>query len=207
MQVVPIETALPGVKVAPDPIRNVLIGAVVGLLVAYGLVSAPQLDTRLRTVADVEAETGASVLGVVPLTSELRGHASRSLDQLGLAAEAFRQVRTNLRFVSVDHAPRSIVITSANAGEGKSTMSATLARVLGESGQPTVIIDADLRRPMLATIFDRPGLGRALAAARRPGAPRRRAAGRPSSPTCGSSRRVAPRRTRASCSGRSGCTP
>ena len=129
-----------------------------GLLVAYGLVFLRrQLDTRLRTVADVEAETGASVLGVVPLTPELRGHASRGLDQLGLAAEAFRQVRTNLRFVSVDHAPRSIVVTSANAGEGKSTMSATLARVLGESGQPTVIIDADLRRPMLATIFDRPG--------------------------------------------------
>jgi polysaccharide biosynthesis transport protein len=158
VQIVPIETALPGVKIAPDPLRNVLIGAVVGLLVAYGLVFLRrQLDTRLRTVADVEAETGASVLGVVPLTPELRGHASRGLDQLGLAAEAFRQVRTNLRFVSVDHAPRSIVVTSANAGEGKSTMSATLARVLGESGQPTVIIDADLRRPMLATIFDRPG--------------------------------------------------
>ncbi len=158
VQIVPIETALPGVKVAPDPLRNVLIGAVVGLLVAYGLVFLRrQLDTRLRTVADVETETGASVLGVVPMTPELRGHASRNLDQLGLAAESFRQIRTNLRFVSVDHAPRSIVVTSANAGEGKSTMSATLARVLGESGQPTVIIDADLRRPMLATIFDRPG--------------------------------------------------
>ena len=120
VQVVPIETALPGVKVAPDPMRNVLIGAVVGLLVGYGLVFLRrQLDTRLRTVADVETETGASVLGVVPLTPELRGHASRSLDQLGLAAEAFRQIRTNLRFVSVDHAPRSIVVTSANAGEGE----------------------------------------------------------------------------------------
>ena len=158
VQVVPIETALPGAKVAPDLRLNLLIGALVGLVVAYALLFLRRhLDTRLRTVADVEEETGASVLGVVPLTPELRDHASHSLDQLGLAAEAFRQLRTNLRFVSVDQAPRSIVVTSANAGEGKSTMSATLARVLGESGQPTVIIDADLRRPMLATVFGKSG--------------------------------------------------
>ena len=159
VQIVPIEAALPGAKIAPDPQRNLLIGAVAGLLVGYLIVFLRrQLDTRVRTVADVEELVGASVIGVVPTVAELRQEAGRGrLDQLGQAAEAFRQVRTNLRFVAVDRSPRSIVVTSANAHEGKSTISATLARVLGEAGQPTVIIDADMRRPTLATIFDRSG--------------------------------------------------
>lgn len=159
VQIVPIEAALPGARIAPNPQRNVLVGALVGLLVGYlVLVLRRHLDTRVRTVADVEELVGASVIGVVPTTPELRGEGGRGrLDQLGQAAEAFRQVRTNLRFVAVDDSPRSIVVTSANAHEGKSTVSATLARVLGEAGQPTVIIDADLRRPTLARVFERSG--------------------------------------------------
>ena len=159
VRIVPIEAALPGSRIAPSPERNVLVGAVLGLLVGYLMVFLRgQLDTRVRTVADVEEIVGVSVLGVVPVAPELRRDSGRgSLDQLGQAAEAFRQLRTNLRFVAVDQAPRSFVVTSANAHEGKSTISATLARVLGQAGQPTVIIDADLRRPTLATVFDRPG--------------------------------------------------
>ena len=57
----------------------------------------------------------------------------------------------------MDNPPRSIVITSANPSEGKSTVSATLARVLGEAGQKTILIDADLRRPTLSTVFERDG--------------------------------------------------
>ena len=73
VQVVPIESALPGVQVAPDPVRNLLLGGVVGVVVAYLIVLARrQLDTRLRTVDDVEEVTGGSVLGVVPAVRELR---------------------------------------------------------------------------------------------------------------------------------------
>ncbi len=156
VSIVPIESALPGGKIAPNPNRNMLIGLVVGLVVAYALVFVRrQLDTRLRTVSDVEELTAASVLGVVPQTKELGVVRGRGrVGQLGIAAEAFRQIRTNLRFVGVDDPARSIVVTSANAGEGKSTVAATLARVLGASGQSVVIIDADLRRPTLAKVFD-----------------------------------------------------
>ncbi|MBM6404322.1 polysaccharide biosynthesis tyrosine autokinase [Phycicoccus sp. CSK15P-2] len=159
VSIVPIESALPGVQIAPNPRRNLMIGLAVGLAVAYGLVFLRrQLDTRVRSSDDVEAETGASVLGVVPMTKELRVARGRGrLDRLGIASEAFRQIRTNLRFVGVDDPPRSIVVTSANAHEGKSTVSATLARVLGEAGQSVVIIDADLRRPTLGDIFDAQG--------------------------------------------------
>ncbi|PKW27090.1 polysaccharide biosynthesis tyrosine autokinase [Phycicoccus duodecadis] len=155
--IVPIESALPGTKIAPDPRRNTLVGLVGGLFLAYALIFVRrQLDTRVRSAEDVEKETGASVLGVVPVTPELRAARGRGrLDALGASAESFRQIRTNLRFVGVDDPPRSIVVTSANAGEGKSTVSATLARVLGQSGQSVVIVDADLRRPTLAKVFDR----------------------------------------------------
>ncbi len=156
VQIVPIESALDGVQVAPDPVRNVAVGGIVGLAVAYLLVFVRrQLDTRIRSVDDIEEVMGTSVLGVVPAVRELRGDTGRGrLDRLGAAAESFRQLRTNLRFVGVDDPPRSIVITSANASEGKSTVSATLARVLADAGRPVVLIDADLRRPMLASIFD-----------------------------------------------------
>ncbi|WP_392544993.1 polysaccharide biosynthesis tyrosine autokinase [Oryzobacter telluris] len=159
VQIVPIETALPGVKVAPVTRTNLLVGALVGLGVAYVLVFLRrQLDTRLRSVADVEELVATSVLGVVPTTTELRRETARGrLEDLGPAAEAFRQIRTNLRYLSVDGSLRSIVVTSANPGEGKSTVSATLARTLSEAGQKTVIIDADLRRPTLAAVLDQSG--------------------------------------------------
>ncbi|MFQ6173048.1 polysaccharide biosynthesis tyrosine autokinase [Oryzobacter sp. R7] len=159
VQIVPIETALPGSKIAPSPRKNLAVGGLVGLAVAYALVFLRrQLDTRIRTVEDVEELVGASVLGVVPATNELRKETARGrLDELGPAAEAFRQVRTNLRFLAVDGSLRSLVVTSANPHEGKSTVSATLARTLSEAGQRTVVIDADLRRPTLDGVLDQSG--------------------------------------------------
>lgn len=157
VRILPIENALLSTSpVAPNVPKLTVIGLIVGFGVAAGIVMLRRmLDTRIRTVADVEEMASTTVLGVVPMTPELAVREGRGrIGRLGLAAESFRQLRTNLRFVNVDSPPRSIVITSANASEGKSTMSATLARVLGEAGQPTIIIDADLRRPMLATIFD-----------------------------------------------------
>jgi capsular exopolysaccharide synthesis family protein len=93
------------------------------------------------------------VVGVIPKTDVL-SHDHRGVrGDLGLAAEAFRQLRTNLRFIDVDRPPRRIVVTSAMSGEGKSTVSANLARLVAHTGQKVVLIDADLRRPMLATTF------------------------------------------------------
>lgn len=159
VRIVPVDSALPAAQIGPNVRKYVLagIGAGAGAMLGWILLRR-LLDTRVRTVKDVEDSEGGTVLSIVPITPELRAGKGRGqLARLGWAAESFRQLRTNLRFVNVDKPPRSIVITSANPGEGKSTMSSTLARVLGEGGQPTVLIDADLRRPMLATIFDRHG--------------------------------------------------
>ena len=108
------------------------------------------MDRRVRQASDVEELTGAAALAVVPHSKVL---ASTTELGRGPEAEALRQLRTNLRFVHVDNPPRSIVLTSANEGEGKSTIAAHLAIALAMSGEPTVLIDADLRRPTQAQRF------------------------------------------------------
>lgn len=158
VQIVPIESALPGAKIAPNPVRSALIGAAAGLLAGYALVFLRQhLDTRIRTVAHVEEAADASVLGVVPTVKELKGAYPAGMGDLGHAAEAFRRIRTNLRYVSPDRPSRSIVVSSAHPNEGKSTISIVIARALADAGQPTILIDADMRRPTLATAFDQHG--------------------------------------------------
>lgn len=160
VRILPVENALlPGAPSAPNMQKYAIAGAMAGLGLAYLLIFGRRLlDTRLRSVKDVETLASTTSLGIIPQTPELRAKEGRGrIGRLGVAAEGFRQLRTNLRFVSVDNPPRSIVITSANPSEGKSTVSATLARVLGEAGQKTIIIDADLRRPTLSTVFERDG--------------------------------------------------
>lgn len=160
IKIIPVETALlPTAPVAPDLDKYRTAGGLAGIGLAYAFIIGRRfLDTRVRSAKDVEEQTNSTALGIIPQTNELRAKEGRGrVGRLGVAAEGFRQLRTNLRFVRVDDPPRSIIVTSANPSEGKSTVSSTLARVLGEAGQPTVIIDADLRRPTLSTIFERDG--------------------------------------------------
>ena len=153
-----IESAVtPSTPVSPDWRRNLLAGLGAGLVIGLAIAFVRRaLDNRVRHSDEVESLTGAGVLGVIPITPSLAGKAGDG--DLGIASEALRQLRTNLRFVNVDQPPRSIVVTSANPGEGKSTVSSALARLLAESGQPTILVDADLRRPAQAKLFERDGL-------------------------------------------------
>ena len=126
-----------------------------GLLVGYGLALMRRtVDRKVRTVANVEEAGVGAVIGIIPAAGVLSKSSRGVSEDLGVAAEAFRHLRTNLRFVDVDKPPRSIVVTSANPNEGKSTVSANLARMTAAAGQPTVLIDADLRKPSIASTFD-----------------------------------------------------
>lgn len=69
------------------------------------------------------------------------------------AAEALRELRTNIRFMDVDRPPRVIVVTSPLPGDGKSTTCVNLATTIAATGEPVVLVDADLRRPVVHTIF------------------------------------------------------
>ena len=70
------------------------------------------------------------------------------------AAEAYRTLRTNLYFSSLDRALETLVVTSAAPGEGKSTTLSNLAVTLAQGEKRTILVDADLRRPTLHTLFD-----------------------------------------------------
>ena len=166
---------LPGAPFTPDYRKAAMKGAAGGLALAYAFLIARRLiDRRIRSVKHVEDATGAAVLGIIPKEDAL-GRTHRGVrGDLGRAAESFRQLRTNLRFVDVDNEPRKIVVTSALAGEGKSTVSSNIARLVAQAGTPVLLIDADLRRPQIASTFEIDGaVGPHPGARRRRGRPRR----------------------------------
>ena len=154
IKVVPVQqAATPAVRISPTLTRNLAIGAVLGLVAGFLIaIIRRAMDRRVRTSTEAEELAGVGTLGIIPTVPELAD--SKLSANPGPAAEAMRLLRTNIRFVSVDHPPRSIVVTSANPDEGKSTIAAHLAFMLAESGQPTILIDADLRRPSQANFFD-----------------------------------------------------
>lgn len=168
VQVVALEDALvPAEPSSPNLARNLLYGAGIGLLA--GLVISllrRLLDVNVRTVGDAREASGTGLLGAVPEDPSLK-QAGGPADLLApRPREAVRQLRTNLTYVSIDNPPRVIAFTSANPGEGKSTVVSSLARALAEAGQRVILIDADLRRPRQAVLFQiegRVGLSEVLA--------------------------------------------
>lgn len=151
----PLEQAtLPTSPFTPNIPKIVGIAGVLGLAIGYILAFLRrQVDSRIRHTEDIDEVSPIGVLGIIPLAPELEGRKRGGFGKLGQASESLRQLRTNLRFVDIDHHPRSFVVTSASPGEGKSTVSANLGRVLAAAGNRIVLIDGDLRRPVLHTTF------------------------------------------------------
>ncbi|MDQ0729177.1 polysaccharide biosynthesis tyrosine autokinase [Microbacterium sp. W4I20] len=152
---------LPTTPSSPNTRLNIIIGALAGL--ALGLVYAfirHTFDRRVRHPRDIERETGVSVIGTLPLEKSMadeRQVIDFSLEsQHGVShhtLESMRELRTNLQFIDVDNPPRVIVVTSSVPGDGKSTVSVNLASSLAAAGQWAILIDCDLRRPVIADIF------------------------------------------------------
>lgn len=144
------DVTLPTEPVSPNWRVNLFLGAAIGLVAGLMLALLRRsIDGRMRSQEDVDSVTGGSVLAIIPRADDIALSGKGEFPSAG-PSEAVRQLRTNLRFVSVDRPPRAIVISSCVAGEGKSTVAARLAEVLAQSGQPTILVDADLRRPTQA---------------------------------------------------------
>jgi succinoglycan biosynthesis transport protein ExoP len=137
---------------SPNVPLNIALGLLVGLL--FGLGAAflrTALDTRVHGAHDVAGVTDAPLLGGISFDPESNKHPLLvHSDPRNPRAEAFRALRTNLRFVSAGSDNHCFVVTSSIAGEGKSTTAANLALALAETGVRVVIIDGDLRKPKLA---------------------------------------------------------
>ena len=143
------DAGLPAVPIAPDPTLLLPLGAVVGLLIGVLLALARSfMDNTVKTTTQVEELTGAAAVGGVLYDASMAGRPLASQFNVhSLTGEAYRQIRTNLQFVSVDSPPRTLVITSSVTGEGKTTTAINLALVLAQSGQRVALVEADLRRP------------------------------------------------------------
>lgn len=152
---------------SPRKGMNLALGAVLGLLLGIAAaVGRYKLDNRLHTPDDVRAQ-GHTVLGTVPdLMPMIRKEFNKQekieadgrqvstalvtlLNPFAPAAEAYRRLLTNLQFSSPDTNLRSVLVTSPEAGVGKSITAINLAVTAAQNGKRTIIVDADLRCPSL----------------------------------------------------------
>ncbi len=152
-----IEPAVPPeAPVRPRPLQNAVLGGALGLTLAGGAAFLIEyLDDTLKTSEDVERTLEAPVIGYI---NELEEEESDSSRLIGIyvfkqprspTAEAFRSLRTNLEFASVDKPLRSILVTSAETSDGKSTVATNLAAIFAQGGKRVILADCDLRRPRI----------------------------------------------------------
>ncbi len=149
----------PTVPVEPVPDRMilyVLVAMVIGAGLAVAGVYVMELfDDRLVDIEQVQSVTGLTTLGTLPEARiDAAGDALIMLSNPHTTeAEAFRVLRTNLLFASVDHQLRTLLVTSPTPAEGKSFVSANLAMAFAQTGKRVILIDADLRKPTLHRVF------------------------------------------------------
>jgi succinoglycan biosynthesis transport protein ExoP len=144
----------PATPVSPRKSLNLALGLLVGLGLGIGV--AVLRDSMDRSVGDplqATEATGTPVLGLVGDDPKVAKTPLITHDAFSPRAEAFKHLRTNIRFLSVDHQLRSLVVTGSVPSEGKTTTAANLAIALAQSGERVVLIDADMRRPAVADLF------------------------------------------------------
>ncbi|MFN8003212.1 MAG: polysaccharide biosynthesis tyrosine autokinase [Acidobacteriota bacterium] len=173
--------ALPQVPVAPKRTQNILLSALLALIAGVGLVLfLDYINNKIESVEDIDRYMKLPALGVIPMlpnTGKARrlltggGNGADNGKELAPAlanngqviltqveanssmAESYRQLRTALLLSSAGHAPRTLLITSSQPAEGKTTTSVNTAISLAQTGAAVLIVDADLRRPRVHKMF------------------------------------------------------
>jgi non-specific protein-tyrosine kinase len=152
---------LPATPESRNLVQYTLLAAVAGMGLGVGLAFFLEyLDWTIKTPEELDAIYGLNTLGVI---GTIKGANSGKAGPQVLVtmtqpkspvAEAFRALRTNIRFASPDHPVRSLLITSAGPQEGKTLTASNLAVVLAQGGRRVILVDTDLRRPRLHRLFD-----------------------------------------------------
>lgn len=169
-----LPASVPGSPVSPNVPRSLAVGLVLGLMLGVGLVVLRNhFDTRLHHPGELR-ERGFTVMGVIPNmerdlkrdfagaeTLQVDGRAIDTrlvmlLNPMSPAAEAYRRLRTNVQFARPDTVIETILFTSPDASEGKSTTAINFAVAMAQASRRTIVVDCDLRRPRQHTMLGAP---------------------------------------------------
>jgi len=150
------DPSLPGERISPNLLVNVLVGLFLGFLAALAVAFfAEYVDRSVKSPEELEAAIGLSLYAALPAFKSVRSRELRRLRTAmvtiekphSLLAEGYRSLRANIRFADFESPVRVFAITSAVLGEGKTTTTLNLAVVLAQAGSRVLVVDADLRRP------------------------------------------------------------
>ena len=147
---------IPKRPVRPKKSLNILLGIIVGLFGGIGLTFFfDYLDNTIKSPDEVEARLGLSVLGMVPLLHSREGNIEEILikDPQTAFSEHYKNLRTALLLSSATKPPQNILVTSMGPEEGKTVTSLNLALTIAESDYSVLLIDSDLRKPRIHSIF------------------------------------------------------
>jgi capsular exopolysaccharide synthesis family protein len=150
-----VQRAVPdGTPVSPTPSKNIGFGVLIGIVLGLGLaLLAEQMDRRVKREDDLADTTGLPIVATVP---RRRSFDSKHFGVTPLSpaeSEVFRLLRANLRYFKARGALDTLVVTSAEAGEGKTVVALGLALASASSGERVLLIEADLRKPGLSQIL------------------------------------------------------
>ena len=147
---------LPFAPSKPNKKRNLALGLILGLMAGIGCAFLIEyLDNTIKSEKDLESRYGLTVLGSVEKLKGKGKHIESYIVQKPLSplAESYRLIRSGLLLSSADHPPKTILVTSMGPGEGKTSTTINIARVFSQGGKKVLIIDCDLRRPRVHSVF------------------------------------------------------
>lgn len=147
----------PDAPVSPNTVANLVVGGLIGLLGGIALAFAVEyLDDSVGSKDEAERITRLPTLGVIPKATDASVDLVTVGDPSSPAAEAYRSLRTSVKFLALDASVRTILVTSAAASEGKTVTAANLATVLAQRGDRVLLVGGDLRRPRVHELFGSP---------------------------------------------------
>ncbi|MBI3721960.1 MAG: polysaccharide biosynthesis tyrosine autokinase, partial [Fimbriimonas ginsengisoli] len=159
---------VPTAPIRPPTTTNIAFSAILALCLATGVAFLLEhLDDRVHSPEDVERLSALPTLGNVPLIGPDLPRLLATLPAKSHAAEAYRTLRSSIGFAGADAPIRRLVVTSPSKGEGKTVTSVNLATAMAADGKKVILVDADLRRPSVHRLLDRPitpGLSEVLVA-------------------------------------------